>query len=687
MHHFVVTTVSTGLSVSMDGVQVLNYTTVLPPYVLIGFTGATGGFTDIHQVQNVAITAGPPPPVPTVTGVSPASGPSTGGTTVRSPAADSTSASAVNFGNTPATAFLVQNDAVVTATAPAGKLGAVDVTVTTAGGTTTTGAADKFTYTVPPLPTVTGVSPASGSSTGGTTVTVTGTGLTGASAVKFGAGNPAIFFNVNSPTSATVTVPSGQVGTVDVTVTTPGGTSTATRRRSLHLHRAAPARGERAEPDLGTERLVGDGHRVELLRRDRGEVRRQRGDLHRQQPDHDLRDRPDGIGHRRRHRHDARRYDRRHGERPLHLHSAERADRHSAQPGLGIQRHLVSVTGTNFTGASSVHFGANAASFTVNSDTSITATGPAGAGTVDVTVTTTGGTSATGAADQFTYSAGPPPPTQVATYRGDLARTGWYPNETGLTAANVKQLKLHWTATGGTSSFAQPIIANNLVYWGDWGGFVHATTLAGTDVWKVNIGVTTDEACSPSTAGVSGTVTAGVMNGTPVVYVPGGDGDMYALDALTGALIWKTNLGAPPAVYLWASPILYNGSIYKASRRSATARSSRGKWCSWTRRPGAIQHLAKLVPDGCVGAGVWTSPAIDPSDGSVYVTTGTPNSCHFPGPALAPSIVKLRATDLTILSSWTVPASEQVFGDEDFGGTPTLFTATINGTPARSWAH
>ena len=47
--------------------------------------------------------------------------------------------------------------------------------------------------------------------------------------------------------------------------------------------------------------------------------------------------------------------------------------------------------------------------------------------------------------------------------------------------------------------------------------------------------------------------------------------------------------------------------------------------------------------------------------------------------ALAPSLVKLRASDLSIVSSWTVPESEQVFGDEDFGGTPTLFTANING--------
>ena len=66
----------------------------------------------------------------------------------------------------------------------------------------------------------------------------------------------------------------------------------------------------------------------------------------------------------------------------------------------------VIITGTNFTNATAVNFGSTAASsFTVNSATSITATSPAAKsiGVVDVTVTTPNGTSATSAADQFTY--------------------------------------------------------------------------------------------------------------------------------------------------------------------------------------------------------------------------------------------------------------------------------------------
>ena len=67
----------------------------------------------------------------------------------------------------------------------------------------------------------------------------------------------------------------------------------------------------------------------------------------------------------------------------------------------------VTITGINFTGATAVKFGATAAaSFSVTSATSITATSPAGAiGAVDVTVTTSQGTSTASAADKFTYAA------------------------------------------------------------------------------------------------------------------------------------------------------------------------------------------------------------------------------------------------------------------------------------------
>jgi uncharacterized repeat protein (TIGR02543 family) len=73
-------------------------------------------------------------------------------------------------------------------------------------------------------PTVTAVSLASGSKLGGNTVTITGTGFTGATAVKFG-NTAASNINIDSDTQITVKAPAGSVGTVDITVTTPDGTS------------------------------------------------------------------------------------------------------------------------------------------------------------------------------------------------------------------------------------------------------------------------------------------------------------------------------------------------------------------------------------------------------------------------------------------------------------------------------
>ena len=101
--------------------------------------------------------------------------------------------------------------------------GTVDVTVQTlASGWSATSPADQFTY-ADAAPTVTGVSPSTGSTAGGETVTITGTGFTSAYDVSFGGVSAS--FTVNSDGSITAVTPVGNAGTVDVTVTDFGGTS------------------------------------------------------------------------------------------------------------------------------------------------------------------------------------------------------------------------------------------------------------------------------------------------------------------------------------------------------------------------------------------------------------------------------------------------------------------------------
>ncbi len=174
-------------------------------------------------------------PAPTVTGISQTSGPTAGGTTVTITGTHFTGATGIDFGKTPATKFTLDSDTRITATAPTGT-GTVDVTVTTDGVTSAPTPAAQFTYV--PLPTVTGVSPPSGPAAGGTSVTISGANLTGATTVDFGS-TAATNVSAVSASQITATSPAGS-GTIDVTVTTAGGTS-ALSSADQFSYEAAPA--------------------------------------------------------------------------------------------------------------------------------------------------------------------------------------------------------------------------------------------------------------------------------------------------------------------------------------------------------------------------------------------------------------------------------------------------------------
>ncbi|RSM42652.1 hypothetical protein DMA12_20735 [Amycolatopsis balhimycina DSM 5908] len=172
-----------------------------------------------------------------------------------------------------------------------------------------------------PAPTVTKIAPASGPSAGGTTVTITGTGLTGATAVTFGT-VPATSYTVVSDTSVTAVSPPG-TGTADITVTTPGGTSAVTAADRFTYTTAPKPAVTAVIPNRGPS--TGNTYAV--------------------------------------------------------------------------------IIGTNLAHATAVKFGTKPARFYQSRlfPMLIFVAAPAGTGTVDVTVTTAAGTSATSAADRYTY--------------------------------------------------------------------------------------------------------------------------------------------------------------------------------------------------------------------------------------------------------------------------------------------
>jgi hypothetical protein len=216
-----------GATVSIGGVAAPVAT--LTPTSITATTGAhaagvvnvvvTNPDTQTGTLNNGFTYVAPPP---SVTGVTPGSGTTSGGTAITISGSNFVAGATVTLGGTPATGVSVVNAFTINATTPAHAAGAVDVVVTNPDGRSGT-KSSGFTYTAtPPPPTVTSVSPGAGSTTGGTNVTVTGSNFVSGATLTFGgaAATQVVFVNA---TTITATTPAHAPGSVNVVVTNPDG--------------------------------------------------------------------------------------------------------------------------------------------------------------------------------------------------------------------------------------------------------------------------------------------------------------------------------------------------------------------------------------------------------------------------------------------------------------------------------
>ena len=214
-------TVSVG-GTAATGVTVVNSTSITattPTHA----AGAVNVIVTNSDTQSGTLTQGftyttASNPAPMLTGISPSSGTAAGGTAVTITGTGFQAGATVTLGGTPATGVTAVSSTSITATTAAHGAGAVDVVVTNSdaqAGTLTQG----FTYTTTsnPAPTVTSISPNSGTINGGTAVSIAGTGFQAGTTVSLG-GTPATGVTVASSTSITATTPAHAAGAVDVVV-------------------------------------------------------------------------------------------------------------------------------------------------------------------------------------------------------------------------------------------------------------------------------------------------------------------------------------------------------------------------------------------------------------------------------------------------------------------------------------
>ena len=157
-------------------------------------------------------------PAPTVSSISPTSGSGSGGTAVTITGTGFLPGATVTLGGTAATGVNVASSTSITATTAAHSAGSVNVVVTNSDNQTGT-LNNAYSYSAPnPAPTVSSISPATGTTAGGTAVTITGTGFLTGATVKLG-GTSATGVNVVSGTSITATAPAHSAASVSVVVT------------------------------------------------------------------------------------------------------------------------------------------------------------------------------------------------------------------------------------------------------------------------------------------------------------------------------------------------------------------------------------------------------------------------------------------------------------------------------------
>jgi hypothetical protein len=159
-------------------------------------------------------------PPPTITGITPAIGPQKGRTKIAIKGTNFVGSVSVRVGSVAAKAVRVISRTQISAVVPPGS-GSANVVVSAVGGSSPTGPRDRYTFFAAPK--VLLISPARGSSKGGTRVTIWGRNFAGAISVRFG-GRLATGLRLTSPSEITVSVPPG-TGTAYVLVSAVGGLS------------------------------------------------------------------------------------------------------------------------------------------------------------------------------------------------------------------------------------------------------------------------------------------------------------------------------------------------------------------------------------------------------------------------------------------------------------------------------
>src|SRR5712691_6789768 len=147
-------------------------------------------------------------------------------------------------------------------------------------------------------------------------------------------------------------------------------------------------------------------------------------------------------------------------------------------------------------------------------------------------------------------------------YLRDPAHSSFNSSESKIDRSNIGTLQAAWKTSLSAPIAAAPSVVGGVVYVGAWDGNFHAIDAkTGAPLWRAFVGKAPDPDTPGCQPGIGVTGQAAVVGN--VVYVAGGDSAVYALNKATGAQLWRVALADPnEGAYLWSSLTAYNNALY-----------------------------------------------------------------------------------------------------------------------------
>ena len=293
-------------------------------------------------------------------------------------------------------------------------------------------------------------------------------------------------------------------------------------------------------------------------------------------------------------------------------------------------------------------------------------------------------------------SASAAPSTDWTAYLNGPSHNSYNPSADSITVPGIQAGNLQpvwrWSPppspnAGPPTIMATPVVNNGVFYVGVQDGIFYAVSEATQQIlWSDFLGLRTPASgggCGNAAQGIYATATVAPdpTTGVETVYVNSQDGNMYALNAATGAVEWKSQVDAPSQTvddyFAWSSPTVANGKVYVGL----------ASWCDlplvsagvigFNQSTGAQIGMWHSLPPGGLGASVWGTVGVLPG-GDVIATTGNAFGSFQDQPPYNESMVRLNGSTLALEDAWQIPSSLRV-NDGDFGASPTFFTGTVNG--------